>query len=207
MMVYLVRHGESVSNVGRYFPDEDNPSSLTETGHRQAAEIADVISKLNVQMVFSSPMLRTRETAQHISNKLGVEVQVASELREVGLGKLAGRKYPEVLSEDPMWYMEYFDSTNRYGLEKFGDVVKRVSSFIERISPQADSAVLVSHVEPIRAAVCACLGAHGSWVRRLRISNASITVVHYAGGRFRLGSVNWLPATHYVNQFPVQQKG
>lgn len=198
MLLYCVRHGEARSNVEHYFPDETDPPTLTDRGVSQAQEVADRLRGLGIQAIYASPILRTRLTAEKISITLGIPYKVDVRLREIGLGTLAGKPYPEVRSRDPEWYHEYFDESNRYGLEKFSEVVTRTSEAVtDAFKSGFKSVVFVSHVEPIRAIIAAAVGNIGEWVRRVRISNTSITVISVTNGQSRLLAVNWLPLREY----------
>ncbi|MEM3670941.1 MAG: histidine phosphatase family protein [Thermoprotei archaeon] len=199
MLIYCVRHGESESNVSHFFPDESNPPKLTERGREQAKRVAEHLKTVRVEAIFTSPVLRTMETAKIVSERLGVPYTVDPRLREIGLGLLAGREYSAVRSESPNWYHEYFDASSKYGVEKFMDVVERVSSAAsEAYHKGYSSVVFVSHVEPIRALLATSVGNVGEWVRHVRISNASVTVISVNEGQSRLLAVNWLPLQEYV---------
>jgi len=67
--VYLVRHGESEANVGNIYLGGE--TSLTDVGHEQAEFIAERASKLPVEVVIASTLLRAKQTAQHIVDKTG----------------------------------------------------------------------------------------------------------------------------------------
>jgi len=66
--VYLVRHGEKAA-VGQ---DPD----LTPQGQARAQAIAAILSKTGITQVFSTPTQRTRQTAQPLAQRLGLEVQL-----------------------------------------------------------------------------------------------------------------------------------
>lgn len=66
--VYLVRHGEKAS-VGQ-------DPELTAQGQARAQAIATILSKTGITAVFSSPTQRTRQTAQPLAGRIGVEVQL-----------------------------------------------------------------------------------------------------------------------------------
>ncbi|MEM0322353.1 MAG: histidine phosphatase family protein [Thermoprotei archaeon] len=196
MIAYCVRHAETEANVSNLFPTHD--TKLTPRGYRQAETVAENLRNIGVEAIYSSPTLRTMETAKIIANTLGLKVSVDERLQEISLGGLAGRSYLEVRSSDPSWYKEYFTDQQKYGVEKFSQVMRRMSSLVEELaSAGRRRVVLVTHLEPIRALVATALGAYGEWIRRIRINNASITMFEYASGVLRLYCVNWLPLDKY----------
>ena len=91
--VYLVRHGERMDfnekkewdpgwpkrAVSLGLNPEDAP--LTERGHSQAGETAELIGR-NVKNVYTSPFLRCVQTAEAISKSLGCELTRSADLTE-----------------------------------------------------------------------------------------------------------------------------
>lgn len=196
MIIYCVRHGESESNVADVFPTQETP--LTQRGIEQAKRAAENLAGLNIAEIYSSPALRTIQTATVIAERLGLRFSVDDRLREAGLGKLAGRRHSEIKAENALWYKEYFSDQSVYGIEKFGSIVERMTSLVNDLySKGKTSVVLVTHLEPIRALVASSLGFYGEWVRRITIANASISVFEQKDGLLRLRTVNWLPLQEY----------
>lgn len=149
MRLYFVRHGETNSNLQKSvvsFNDE-----LTETGRKQAQELAERISNIYIDIILASPHKRTKETAEIIAKKINKDIQEISFLGEKKWpseieGKLL--KDPEVekvfdlLKEknntDPTWH--YSDEEN------FFDIKKRAELFIEYVSKLTYTNILaVSH--------------------------------------------------------------
>lgn len=102
MHLILVRHGntfnagDSVTRVGR---TEDIP--LVEKGRHQAMEVADALLCNNISptAIFSSPLKRTRETADIISKVLSLKAQpiIDERLNEIDYGKWAGLSNDEII--------------------------------------------------------------------------------------------------------------
>jgi broad specificity phosphatase PhoE len=70
---YLVRHAEKIEPAP---VDAPRDPSLTERGHRRAAELARLLSAEGLTAVYSSDYQRTRQTAAPVAAALGVEVQI-----------------------------------------------------------------------------------------------------------------------------------
>lgn len=79
MELILVRHAEPVRIV-----DADGPADppLAERGARQAEALAAYLAEEGIGAVWSSPMLRARETAAPLAAALGIDVVVDTELAE-----------------------------------------------------------------------------------------------------------------------------
>jgi broad specificity phosphatase PhoE len=101
MILYLIRHGESVYNAeGRIQGQTD--ISLSELGLRQANAIADGFAKIKLDAVFTSPLKRAAQTAAPLALIQGLSAQAMPELMEIHAGIFSGllwgeieQKYPE----------------------------------------------------------------------------------------------------------------
>jgi 2,3-bisphosphoglycerate-dependent phosphoglycerate mutase len=58
--VYLIRHGEAASNIDPLFKGEN---ALTDLGHKQALDLSKYLEKIRVKKIYSSPSLRSKQTA------------------------------------------------------------------------------------------------------------------------------------------------
>ncbi len=95
MKLILVRHGESVGNFeNRLQGQEDYP--LTEQGRRQAVLTGQHLATLGATAVYSSHLLRARETAFAIGECLGIEPTIDEDLSEYHFGEMSGMTYAEV---------------------------------------------------------------------------------------------------------------
>lgn len=85
----LVRHGETDWNAeGRLQGHTDRP--LNDFGRRQAKALADELSDERLDAVYSSDLLRARETAEIVGERLGLPVVVDPDLREKNWGSWEG---------------------------------------------------------------------------------------------------------------------
>ncbi|HEV7506921.1 MAG TPA: histidine phosphatase family protein [Thermoanaerobaculia bacterium] len=92
MRLYIIRHAE---------PDYPR-DALTARGHAQARALADRLSAMGIDRVYSSPMNRALETARYTAERLGLEVQVESWTRE-----LEDWWVPDqALGERPVWQVD-----------------------------------------------------------------------------------------------------
>jgi len=91
--LYLVRHGESVSNVEERLCAVPPGPGLTDLGRHQAEVAATTLlaaARPHVQVV-SSPLLRAWQTADALARKLGRAPTIETELRETAFGAWEGR--------------------------------------------------------------------------------------------------------------------
>ena len=92
--LYLVRHGDKIRAAGDH--------GLTEMGHAQARAVAEHFAALPVTALYSSPLQRAQETANAISERLALPVQIEPRLRErLNWGDVPDHSRDEFLSD---WY-------------------------------------------------------------------------------------------------------
>ena len=102
-ILYLIRHGETAGNSeGRFQGIVDNP--LNQSGIKQAQMLGMAFSLSRVDVLYTSPLLRARQTAQTIAQMHGL--QKLEPLTEQGLmeldgGLLEGRRFDELAVEYP----------------------------------------------------------------------------------------------------------
>ena len=100
----LVRHGQSTWNAqGRIQGWADPP--LDEAGQEQARQLAHRLAaeEQNISALYSSPLLRARQTAEAIGLATGLAVQTDDRLKENNVGLLAGLTGAEVEQQFPEW--------------------------------------------------------------------------------------------------------
>ena len=89
--IYLVRHGESETNVSRILSHRRADLPLTELGLRQARLVAARIAERRPAHIFASPLRRARLTADCIAEVTGASITEVDALREIDCGVLDGR--------------------------------------------------------------------------------------------------------------------
>lgn len=174
-MLLLVRHGESTGNAdGLLLGHLDRP--LTEWGRTQARSLHTLVS--GATRVVSSPLERARHTAELLGT--GLPVEIDERWIEMDYGAFDGTPVADVPSE--VWAQWRADPTYRPpGGESLADTGQRVRSACQELLGSGGDArgdgivVVVSHVSPIKAAVCWALGLgdEGAW--RLHLATASLT--------------------------------
>jgi broad specificity phosphatase PhoE len=156
MKLVLVRHGR---------PDESHPARphdppLMDAGHRQAMAVADRLANKGITHIVSSPLLRARETAQPLSERLGLPIQVIDGWAEADrhteryrstetLRSLGAAEWGRFL-EDPVTYLggdaEHFR----------GAVLSALASTIEL--PSEGTVAVFTHGLPINVVLSHALG-------------------------------------------------
>ena len=146
MKLYFVRHGESEANVQHVISNRESPFQLTERGREQAKALGEKLKDIPFMAIFSSPILRARQTAEILSESFHLPYQATEALREYDCGFL------EEKSDDESWRLHrefYEDWTLRHnysnkpdGGESFTEIQDRFMPFIESFKYEGDDHIL-----------------------------------------------------------------
>lgn len=181
----LVRHGVTPYTAKKLFSGSGGEDvALTEQGFHQAAVVGDYLHKRgDIDAIVSSPLLRTRQTAASISERLALDPVLEPGLAEVSFGSWDGLSFSQIQTDWPQETKQWLDSTAVAppGGESFDDAQTRVLAARDRITDQfaGQRVVLVSHVTPIKLLISAAVGAPLSALYRMELSPASISVVSF----------------------------
>lgn len=149
----LARHCESDWNrEGRWQGHADRP--LTPLGRRQAESLARRLSSVPLEAVYSSDLLRARDTAAAVARAHGLAVLVHADLREVDVGSWSGLTSEEVRTRDPAGIARWERGlTGWHDGETHASMSDRVLRRVEQIGALHSGAtvLVVAHGGPIRA--------------------------------------------------------
>lgn len=149
---YLVRHGEAENNVRSILNSlpETKTYSLTRRGEVSVANTAKFLAGVRPDALFSSPIQRTKETAEIIAYATELPIQFDERLREAGMGVFNEKPQRELLKKYPTSEMRLSPDTND-NMESFIDVRGRLKSFLDDLQEKyvGKKVVIVSHGDPL----------------------------------------------------------
>ena len=139
MKLYISRHGQTPWNVEDLICGRTDVP-LTEVGQQQALRLAESALDKGIAVILCSPMLRARQTAQAVSDAIGVPIQIDERLIEMDFGTFEGTSR---FGEEFQWIRAQM-STRFPGGESGFDVAYRVYSLLYEIKEKyADKTVLL----------------------------------------------------------------
>ena len=200
-----MRHGQAENNVSRTLVGRHIESHLTSQGKDQAADVAKQLKSIPIDKVYVSPVIRAMETAQIVCETLGMDYEIDERLYEIELGKLVGMNYEEVTTKYGdlflRFYAEHDPVLASFGVEPFAAVKQRVKSLLDdALKKHEDSNVLmVTHLDPIKAALATLLDLKPEALYRWHIRNASLTVLKHESRIYSLSGVNVMAIHRYPN--------
>ena len=139
MKITLVRHGQTEYNKQNRVQGSAN-IPLNDEGRRQCYKIKPIIREQDYDICFSSPLIRTMETAMILVGDK-VEIIRDNRLLERGVGELDGHDRSEY---DYKKYWDYALNSGDNGVEPIQDVFNRCTDFLNYISEKySDKSILV----------------------------------------------------------------
>jgi len=154
--LYLIRHGQTPSNVAGVLDSAFPGAGLTGLGQAQAQALPAAFAGRGLSAVYVSPLLRTRETAEPLAGALGLPAQVVPGLEEIFAGDLETRS-------DPASRQQYVDCVLAW---MGGDLGRPMPggpdghSFLERFDAAVES-IAARHTDSDAVAVVS----HGAAIR------------------------------------------
>ena len=188
-MIYLLRHGQTDWNLERKIQGHLD-MALNETGRKEALICLDKIVSLNIDNIISSDLVRAKETAQIINEKLHLPVRFDSRLREINFGNLQGRLIQDITQDE--W--DIFNKTpHEVNAESWEDVYLRVKSFFDELD-DIKNTLIVTHGGVIRSLTAGLLGLGAEKMLRIAdgLEHTSVTELKYSkeAGCFSLERLN-----------------
>ena len=169
----LLRHGETpLSGERRYAGRGDIP--LTATGLEQAAAAAArLAARGGIDLIVTSPLRRTRQTAGAVAAATGVPLVVGDGWAETDFGEWEGLSHAEAERGWPEQMAAWLGDTGAAppGGESFAATSDRVLAALDTLlAEHAGATVLVvSHVTPIKIALLRALLAPPAALRRIQL--------------------------------------
>lgn len=162
--LWLVRHGQTDWNLtGRWQGQAFDAPGLNDTGHKQASVASEKMEGVEISAIYSSDLLRAKQTAEAIAVPLGLTVILEPRLREINLGVWEGMlsedieaQYPQELAnraQDP------FHTPAPNG-EAPSEVAERVLRAVNEIaeSHRDESVLVVAHGVSLAIIICHAKG-------------------------------------------------
>ncbi|PIR87344.1 MAG: hypothetical protein COU11_01185 [Candidatus Harrisonbacteria bacterium CG10_big_fil_rev_8_21_14_0_10_49_15] len=192
MKLYLIRHGETESNINRIYQGKDE--QLSAQGKKQALFVTQRLKEISLDAIISSPAVRAQETAAYIANPHDIPIQILDELKErvwpkefIGKPKNDPRlqSLRKILEEkdhtEPDWH--YADEEN------FTDIKNRCSrakEYFESLAATHKHVAIVTHVRFLKLFLCTLLYGEKTtaeifypFFENVSVNNTALTVCEY----------------------------
>jgi probable phosphoglycerate mutase len=192
---HLLRHGEH-GLLGRVLAGRMPGVGLTERGRAEIAAAAERLAAEDIGALYSSPLQRTRESAEILSERLGLAIVFRDDVIELDFGEWTGSTFDAIRDHPgwPAWNMQR--SLARIpGGESMREVQQRVVEALLEIGEAhpEDRVVIVSHGDVIRAALVFALGMPLDFYNRIEVAQGSLSSIRLDSAGIRVLRINERP--------------
>ena len=155
---------------------------MGEEGIWQAERLRDRLATYQIDAIYTSPLSRTRATAEIIASLHQMEIVPCDELREINFGYVEGLTYTEISQQYPEFAQELANwriQARFPGGEGPDEVNTRVLNFLPRLERHApeETVLIVAHSGVLRLLICNLLGMEMQHRRNLRLNLGSLSIL------------------------------
>lgn len=174
-MIYLVRHGQSLSNISQRFSGITDVE-LSDLGKEQAKKAGLILNRYYIKNIFSSPLKRAHDTAKIIAGVIQHKNQIIIEnsLMEINFGLFENLTWEEIYlkyeNEAQNWLNQKLQYRFPQG-ESYFDIKKRIANFVDSIP---EDSLVVTHYGVILATLLHLNIANDENIFEYTISNCDV---------------------------------
>jgi len=177
----LARHAVT-AQTGPLLSGRTPGIDLSDEGRRQAAALAERLAGLPVSAVFASPIERTTQTATAVAARHNLAVKPMPGVLEADYGEWTGKKIADLAKTDLWKVVQRTPSRASFpGGESLAAMQARIVAALDAlvIEHAGQLVVVVSHADPIKAAIAHYTGVHLDLFQRIVVSPASVTAFEF----------------------------
>jgi probable phosphoglycerate mutase len=174
----LVRHAVT-AQTGPLLSGRTPGIDLSEPGMEQAEALGARLVGVPITAVYASPIERTTQTAAAVARHHGLPVRPLAGVLEADYGEWTGGRIADLAKTDLWKTVQRAPSRARFPAgESLAEMQARMVTALEAVVADhaGDVVVVVSHADPIKAAIAHYTGLHLDLFQRIVVSPASVTV-------------------------------
>lgn len=157
--IYIIRHGESEANIKKLY-GLNTDYGLTDKGRQQIQELSQKFKGMDIAAVYTSDLIRAKQTAEILAKERDLAVITKEALRERSYGRLNGKTVDQMREELQEIYEAYetMGNKDKYyfklvdDMETVDEVVGRFLTILREIAVayEGKNVIVVSHVTLMR---------------------------------------------------------
>ncbi len=193
LRLFFIRHGLSSFNAQGLIQGRTNESYLTEEGYYQSKLTGEILNQVNIDEIYSSPLVRASETAKTIEKNLNknLEIQYDQNLLEVDLANWSGLKSTEIKerfrSDYQIWKCDPESLSMKRNDETHYQPIKELfvqaKEFIDSIKNknsnyESKNILVIAHNAILRCLILHLINKPPKGFRKIKLDNASISILN-----------------------------
>ncbi len=192
MTLFLIRHGETAWNHRGLYQGHGDPP-LSQAGADQILATASRLRPQGAHVIFTSPLLRARQSAAILADELAVSVSEDRRLIEMSYGHWEGLTQSDVKTRWPTLLRLWKTAPEEVMFPDGGSLAElqdAVRAFLADAERTTKNIIAVTHQGTIRVAVLTAEGRPLSEFRQIRVAPGSLTALTHREGRWILDDVH-----------------
>ena len=184
--ITFVCHGATIYSEEGRFSDAENYPPLSELGEEEMRAISEYIKARGVKndVIYSSPAVRTTQSAEFISKIFKKEYVVVDELKGRECGKWNGLTFEQIMEKYPGGLEKILaepDKRTVADAESSVEFIERIKKVLDKIVEEniGNRIIIVTYPEVIQAAICAALEINADKLPKIFIRTGSVTQITY----------------------------
>ena len=184
--ITFICHGATIYSEENRLSDVENYPQLSELGQDEVERITEYLRRRAVKndVIYTSPSVRTMQTAKIISKLYKEEPVVLEDLHPRKCGKLNGLTFEQIENKYPDLLESWFNNQEydeKLEAESIKDFIARVKKVIDNVVEQNEGnrVIIVTHPDVIQAAICAALEMPANKIAKIFIRTGSATQISY----------------------------
>lgn len=197
-VLYLVRHGATANNIAlpQRLQGRRSDPELSAEGILQSAAVARFFAARPLHCVYSSPLLRARQTAEAIALPHKLPVVAVEALTECDVGDWEGCSWGEIERREPAAYRRFMSdpATHPYaGGENLEQVLERAApAFADLAASHLGQAiVVVTHKLVLRTWLASCSGMPLAKARSIEYDTCGVSLLNWTNGNAEILALNF----------------
>lgn len=199
-----MRHGEAENNVLHVLAGREAGYHLTERGKTQVTETAERLKTVPIDVMYTSPVVRTIETAQIVAEKIGIDYKIDERLTETEMGSVVGISTSDVLKKFGNLFLKFYQddylALEKMGIERFSTIGARMRNMLDYVAEKHPdkNVLLVTHLDPIKSVISQIMNLKPEVVFKMAIKNASLTILKHSSKDYTLSAYNIVDVSRYT---------
>ena len=183
MKLYLIRHGESETNLAGHYTGWSQVN-LTPKGIEDAKGIRPLLESIKFDKIYSSDLIRAMKTAENAIP--GCVYETTPLLREINLGSLAHKPFLPADSEERKLTL---DGYTAFGGESNAEFRARAAEFLDKAKAfECDTVAAFTHAGILRMALSIVFSTSINTTNFV-CSNCCIVILELKNGRWMLNGL------------------
>jgi broad specificity phosphatase PhoE len=162
-LILLARHGQTDFNAPPTRIQGSLDPPLNETGLAQARALAELVADEGIRVLYASDMLRARQTAEIVGERIGLEPVIEPRVRECAWGAWEGRLVEDIAREEPEQWQAWLRAGASFAFpsapgkpgESLLEHMARTTAALDDVRAGDLPALVVCHGGTIRVALAA----------------------------------------------------